>query len=79
MPPDAGGTPGSKTDRVPALSELAGWRRAQVLEKKTLVGLSKTAGMTVVTGMFQGSLKPVSEKTSQGMAMAMTLMDDSRS
>lgn len=50
-----------------------------MLEKKTLVGLSKTAGMTVVTGMFQGSLKPVSEKTSQGMAMAMTLMDDSRS
>jgi len=78
-PPDTGGTPGNKTDRVPALSELAGWRRSQVLEKKTLVGVSKTAGMTVVKGIFQESLKPVSEKRSQGMPVAMALMDDSKS
>lgn len=79
MPPDAGGTPGSETDRVPARSELAGWRRCQAPEKKTVVGVSKTAGMAVVTGIFQGSLQPVSEKTSQGMAVAMTLLDDSGS
>lgn len=73
------GIPGSKTDRVPAFSELAGWRRSQVLEKKALVGASKTAGLTAVKGTFQGSLKPASEKTSQGMPVAMALMDDSRS
>lgn len=50
-----------------------------MLEKKTLVGVSKTAGMTVVKGIFQGSLKPVSDKRSQGMPLAMALMDDSRS
>lgn len=50
-----------------------------MLEKKALVGASKTAGLTAVKGTFQGSLKPASEKTSQGMPVAMALMDDSRS